>query len=768
VVRFDPSDLKNFEQKYKDKIKKEFDSYSSKKSTASGSATASKTESRQYQEFKKQWLPKNLSLYEKACEFSEKLLKITPDAKEAAQIKEAVDICHLNITPAGVKSFAFVGPLALIIGVTLLSFLPMAFDANANAASSMFFVIFAVVIGAILYIPLNNLPQFLASNWRMKASNQMVLSVFYMVTYMRHTSNLENAIDFAAEHLPPPLSLDFKKIIWDVETQKYRNIKESLDAYLESWKRDSMEFVESVHLIESSLYENSDSRRLNSLEKALTLILDETYEKMLHYAHNLQGPLTMLNMLGIVLPILGLVILPLVVSFMDQVKWYHLFALYNVALPIGVLYLSRSILRTRPTGYGDTDISENNPELKKHRNILIKLGNTEYQFHPGFIAVFVFSILLIIGISPMVIHMLAPDFDVAITDNYDVAVIRGPVDCTTYTPPDAVMKFYFLGYKCNTKTHDVAGPFGVGAAILSLFIPLAFGIGLGLYFKLRSQNVIKIRDESKKLEQEFAGALFQLGNRIGDGLPVEIAFSKVADIMNGTTSGKFFELVSINITKLGMSVDEAIFDKKRGALVYYPSSLIESSMKVLVESSRKGPLVASQALINVSEYIKQIHRVDERLKDLMADTISSLQSQISFLTPAISGIVIGITSMITGIISNLSDNMQKLSAGLDSSGGSSTGGLGGIDINMFGLGIPTFYFQIIVGLYVIQIIYIMTILVNGIRNGSDSLSERYMLGNNLITSTALYFTIALIVMLIFNIVASFVTGTFGATTAATG
>jgi len=80
---------------------------------------------------------------------------------------------------------------------------------------------------------------------------------------------------------------------------------------------------------------------------------------------------------------------------------------------------------------------------------------------------------------------------------------------------------------------------------------------------------------NQKLEQEFAGALFQLGNRIGDGLPVEIAFSKVADVMNGTVSGKFFELVSINITKLGMSVEEAIFDKKRGALVYYPSSLMK-------------------------------------------------------------------------------------------------------------------------------------------------------------------------------------------------
>ena len=49
-------------------------------------------------------------------------------------------------------------------------------------------------------------------------------------------------------------------------------------------------------------------------------MLEETYEKMLHYAQNLKSPITMLHMLGIILPILGLVILPLVVSFMEAVK----------------------------------------------------------------------------------------------------------------------------------------------------------------------------------------------------------------------------------------------------------------------------------------------------------------------------------------------------------------------------------------------------------------------------------------------------------------
>ena len=95
------------------------------------------------------------------------------------------------------------------------------------------------------------------------------------------------------------------------------------------------------------------------------VILTETYERMLHYAQNLKSPVTMLHMLGIILPILGLVILPLVVSFLQDVRWYSIALLYNIALPLIVFYFGKNILAKRPTGYGDTDISENE-EFKKY------------------------------------------------------------------------------------------------------------------------------------------------------------------------------------------------------------------------------------------------------------------------------------------------------------------------------------------------------------------------------------------------------------------
>lgn len=682
-----------------------------------------KVESVEYQEFKKQFMPKHLTLYEKLCNLSEKILKIKPDKKYKPVLEESIKIAHLNVSSTGATSFSYLLPLFIIFFGGLISY---------ALFQSMFFILFFFLIAIVSLRPLAKLPEYIANNWRMKASNQMVLCIFYVVTYMRHTSNLENAIEFAAEHLGPPLSLDLKKVLWDVETEEYPSIKESLDVYLQTWRKWNMEFIEAFHLVEGSLYEGSEERRLNALDKALDVILDETYEKMLHYAHNLQSPITMLHMLGIILPILGLVILPLVASFMDNVRWYHIATLYNLTIPVAVYLLGKATLSKRPTGYGENDISDDK-YIKKYKNVLVKFGKTEIQINPLIFSIVIGVILLLIGLSPVIMHVLNfEDIGIIATDEF------GP--CGYY-------KYCLLEYRMN-KLGDPVGPFGLGASLLSLFVPAAIGLSLGLYFRLRSKNVIKIRERAKKLELEFASALFQLGNRLGDGLPVEIAFDKVSDVMEGTVSGSFFQLVSINIKKLGMGVKRAIFDPQYGAILRYPSSMIDSSMKVLVESIKKGPVIAAQALTNVSRYIKEIHKVNERLKDLMADIISQMKSQIKFLTPAIAGIVIGITSLVSNILGKLGGQLSKIT---ENTGGPSAGAE---FMEIFGQGIPTFYFQIVVGLYVVQITYILTILSNGIENGADKLNGRFLLGKNLINSTLLYCMISGVVILLFNIIAN--------------
>ena len=214
--------------------------------------------------------------------------------------------------------------------------------------------------------------------------------------------------------------------------------------------------------------------------------------------------------------------------------------------------------------------------------------------------------------------------------------------------------------------------------------------------------------------------------------------------MEGTITGSFFRAVEMNVRRLGVDVERSIFDPKFGAIISYPSTLIESSMKVLAQSVKKGPRIAAQAMISVSSYVKEIHKVDERLKDLMSDVISDMKSQIKFLTPAIAGIVIGITSMITSIIGKLTTEFGTMSGT----------GNNFVDLmNMFSDGIPTYQFQIVVGVYVVQIIYILSVLANGIENGADKLNEEDMIGKNMASGLLLYTFISLIVIIIFNIVA---------------
>ncbi len=725
-------------EKYKSKVRAEFGAAAETKTT--------KISSKEYSEFKEELFPTSYSWYEKACNFSENILKLKVSGTSGEQLQKNLDACHLNVTPSGVVSFSILLPLAVMVFGSLIMFaVPMLFGLGPMLPLVAF-----TIIGGLLMIPaLKSIPTFMANTWRMKASNQMVQSVFYMVTFMRHTSNLERAIEFAADHLEAPLALDFRKILWDVETQRFSNVRDSANAYLETWKETDKEFVEAFHLIESSLFEGSEERRLTLLDKSLDVILNGTYENMLHYAHSLSSPITMLHMLGIILPILGLVILPLVVSFMSGggtnpfTSAIYISLIYNITLPISVFYLGKTILSRRPAGYGASDLTDESSK-GKYNNVSLNLGKSLIvKVNPLYFSVMILLVGLLIGFFPIIVHSLNPGFDIPLDED-------GNTKFLDYVCPpcgDEGGSADECGPNCTVE--NKLGPFGVGATILSLVVIATLGVSIGLFFSLRSKNVIKIREQTKALEDEFSSALFQLGNRLGDGLPAEIAFAKVAENMRGTTSGDFFSMAERNMTRLGMGLEQAIFDPKVGALSNYPSKVIASAMKVLLESAKKGPRIAAQALLSMSRYIKEIHTVEERLKDLMAEVLSSMNSQIRFLTPAIAGIVIGITAMISTILTKLSSQLADFGA---SGAAADSGGMGGI-MNIFGVGIPTYHFQIVVGIYVVQIAYILTVLCNGIENGADKAAERYMLGKNMINSTLLYCFIAGVVTVLFNLFA---------------
>jgi hypothetical protein len=304
-----------------------------------------------------------------------------------------------------------------------------------------------------------------------------------------------------------------------------------------------------------------------------------------------------------------------------------------------------------------------------------------------------------------------------------------------------------------SSAKSIKGPFGIGSLLLGMFFPLSLALFFVMSYGERTKELIVERKKTKDLEKEFNNSLFQLGNRLGNGVPPELVFGRVAESSRGLRTGDFFSRVNYNIRQMGMSVEKAIFDKNRGALKFYPSQLIGTSMRVLIESAKKGLKIAAVSLMSISEYVKNIDKITLRLKDMLAEIVSDMKSNMTFLAPLLSGIVVGLAVMITSILGKLHlGNLGDL-------GGASLGGLGDL-LNIFDyvFMIPPYFLQISVGIYLIEIIFILTSTLVTIDSGQDQLQTKYETGLNLKKGIMLYFITALLAVLVLFVLSSVVLG----------
>jgi hypothetical protein len=685
--------------------------------------------SRDYLIFKEEMAPE-ISRYERWCKSLGSLVKLKISEKDRAKVQKFLDVAHLDIEPWQALTLSFMAFFFVFILGALISLGAVLINGSlANFPILLLFLL--IIVGLFLFYYFNHYPERLANKWRLKASSQMVPAILYMVVYMRHTPNMEKAVAFASHHVQYPLALDLKKVFYDVSVGKFPTMKESLDSYLEVWRDYSPEFIESFHLIESSLFEPDDTRRIATLEKSLQIILDGVYDKMIKFTHDVRSPLTNVYMLGIVLPTLALALLPLASALIgDLIKWYHVFILFTLIIPFLVFYLVNNVLILRPGGYGESELLERNPLYPKYKS------NKPYVK-----AALICLPLIIIGLIPLIfLHTPVPAL-LGLQKDYAFSDLG-----FSFFPNEKIFGFI------EGTNGGLVGPFGIISLMLSMFIPLGIALFFIIAYRSKTREMIKERESTRELENEFNNSLFQLGNRIGNGLPPELAFGRVAESARGLKTEDFFRRVNYNITQMGMGVEEAIFDSQRGVINYYPSELIATSMRILVESSKKGLSIAAVSLMSISEYVKNIQKTTERLRDMLAEVISDMKSNMVFLAPLLSGIVIGLAMMIADILG-------KLSIPEFSTAGLGFAGLADI-LNIFPQSrmIPPYYLQIAIGIYLIEIVFILTGALVTIDSGEDKLQRTSNIWKNLSKGISLYIIAALIASLSLFFLSSIVLG----------
>ncbi len=651
--------------------------------------------SEDYKSFRKDQFGKTVTRYERWCALAEHVIGARLKPEKRKEIKQYLELTHLNINPEATVALSYLAAFFSIVATIVVFF----FITNL-------FVIFAgIVLAIIFFFYLKQLPKLLFDSWRSKASDQLLLAVLYIIIYMKQESNLERAIYFVSKNIPPPLSLDFMKVLWDFESGKFSTIQESLETYIKNWQGREDAFVDAIHLIEASLHESSRRKADELLDKANNVLVEGINDGMLHYAHNLQSPIKTVHMLGIVLPVMVLVMMPMISAFMgNTIKAEYLFFLYNVSLPLLVFFLSKNILSKRPAG-----ASSEAPEL-------FKLGR-KHKIGVRFISVMIFLLFA------------AP--------------------------------FSFLMFNASLRGKDFFNAMLLDP--LAFYLSVLFIAGLGFAIAINNylsiSKVYKLKKKVDSIESSFSAAIYQLGSRIGQNIPAEEAFRRMEKETTGSVVAEFFSAVNANIQQAGMSLREAIFNEKSGAITLYPSSIIRSFMTLLVESVKKSPQITADALTTLSRYLQDANRVIKRLKDLLADTVSDMDMQAKFYASIIAGIVVSLSILITNVLLSLSNQLEMLTE-------TSTSEVTGI---AFGAGLTTFFsveeiiappvFQIIIGLYVIQIVILLSYLLSGVKYGFEDIERKYLTAKNLFYAVALYTVLTLISSWMFAGLAEVVTQT---------
>ncbi len=630
--------------------------------------------SREYKIFREEERESSLprTIYEKLCISAEKIMKVQPDKKTEKTLQDAINFAHLKVTPTQVSSltmlfaFAVVFPTLILIALKLLFGLP-----GLTLGSGLIVMVLVLPFVYYLYI----YPLHIKKMYEMNAGSEIVTLILYMAMYMRNMPNLEGAVKFSAENMSGQLSYEIRKLLWDVEVGNYVSMQDALFEYSKKWQKNR-EFLEAMELLVASLHQIGPTRE-RMLNEAVEVILKGSREQARHFNQDLKMPVMVVHAMGIILPVLGLVLFPIVAVFLG-VDASLLFIGYDVLLPIVLFFVISNILEKRPATFSKIDLMEN-PNIPP---------KGKFRLGRKFVSAFPFA--FVVGGSIIALGFLYHQID---------------------------------------KEGILAGAIIIGG----------IAIGLGLYFLLLSSQRMQVRDKTRKIETEFAEALFQLGSNISTGIPVELSVERSMKRVGNLAIKDLFARALNNMKTMGMTFSEAFFNKEYGAIRFYPSRLIKSVMRTVVEASKKGVETTSQAMLSVSQYLKGLHDTQEEVQESLSETVNSLKFQAYFLSPLISGVIVTMAIIIIRILGQLSARLASTSF---------------TDfplVAQFGaISITPFQFVVIVGVYLIETALILGFFINGIENGEDQLGKQNTMGKSVLIGFIVFMVALFVTLAVFT------------------
>jgi len=669
-------------------------------------------ESQEYQEYKDEATGSKGSFYETLCK---KLAKkeINPEDETREKLQSAIDLLDWEITPGQTLFFALL--ITIFLGVLAIPIFLLPLPLLLKIAYLLFPVF------AMYYF--SNYPHYAAMRKVSTSSEDLILSVLYMIVYMRSSPNLEGAIRYAAENVSGSISDDLNLILWAVDVGQYNSMTAALDDYIDKWKPYNKQYVEALQLVKSTKREGDQERRNKMYNDALDILLDGSKEKMKHFVQDLKLPVMVLNGMGILLPIIGIIMLPMTSIFLTgAIKPYHLVFFYNIFLPILLYWLVRKIMIKRPATL--SVVPPDKGKLPPKGKVVLQFAGS-YHFLPAIVpAVLIF--FAVTWMTPLV-----------------AAAVNEPLTIWEAWAPT----FYF---SILTTGKELAKNPSLVAMFRSLSLNLAFGLSLATYFILGYRQRYSKEKRIREVEEEFPHALLQFGNRIRGGKPLELVLNELVEDIKQLEVAGLFRIAVRNIANKSMTFKQAFLDPHYGAVTYYPSKLIGATMKAVTETAKKSTESAAVAMKTISRYLKDLHSTQELINDLLEDTKSSLAFLAYIMAPTIAALAVGMGHVMLSALVKIQDVKLDVPSGQGGAGAGSM--MGGFDaagplqsLIRLKQAIPPELLQMIVGFYLLEISIVMGIFFIRISRGKDPTARNLSVGRIVLVASIIYGVVLLLI-----------------------
>ncbi|MFH1587762.1 MAG: hypothetical protein ABIA76_00295 [Candidatus Diapherotrites archaeon] len=578
----------------------------------------------------------------------------------------------------------------------------------------------ALLIQAICFLPwlagafyafyfVQQYPLSMAKHEQMMSLTYMPDLIGYLVMSMKLVPNLEKAIEFSADHGKGKIAEDFRKLIWDVQIGVHKSLSEGLDKLAYRWGKFSSEFKQALMRVRASVIENTEAKRYALLDKTMSEVLSSVKEKMENYARGLSQPSIMLFYLGVLLPLILIIILPVGSSFSGAPIAHPIVLgfLYIFLIPGGTFLLARSLIYKKPPVHESPKIPDNYPGLPKKGTMIVSGIRMSIPFVLVLVLIFGLAFSFFVstqGIPPKFIFgeedpvfILSPD-----QSAYDVQLKRGLInendapDYFSFDPPGEMYRDIskeFAGMRLDEaerlelikqrllleekifymkKGNNVAPNNFVFGLMLTLSA-LAF-----VYFYYSNIYRRKAQLEVEQMESEFKDSLYILASRMGENKPLENALKHVKEFLPNYKISIVYERILENITVMSMPLEQAVFDKNFGALKDIPSKMIATSMRLLINSVNLGVNVAARTMIALSIQLQNAEEVSKKLTLLLSDVTEMMSTLSLFIAPVVLGITVSLQKVVVLTLFSIASSGQLEATQSQMDLSALPGGLGGI------------------------------------------------------------------------------------------